>query len=255
MTDPMSLDSYLDNDQHNLEQIRGQLPHFRELMPQVHKLYEMSRTRIPRDSAVVFGRCLLLCHKCFLSAAAAIGRRHPDDAAASSRRAIETVTLALAYKLDPKNLEEWQQSEERLKRWEERHEGKKPTRISVQYSAAVRRHEALEKLKRYEGILSDAFVHFTPESVVMQAFRESTEGATTTIELPYLETDQKIIEQQLLQLADIHHRILDIFGMYREGVPGQRRDEYLDTDADYVARSGRWSFLERCMLVVCLRTS
>jgi len=54
---------------------------------------------------------------------------------------------------------------------------------------------------------------------------------------------------------DIRDRILDIFGMYREGVPGQRRDEYPDTEADYVARSGRWSFLGRCMLVVRLRTS
>jgi hypothetical protein len=106
MNDPMSLDSYLDNDQHNLDQIRSQLPHFRELMPRLHTPYEASRTLIPRHSAVVFGRCLVLCHKCFLSAAAAIGRRHPDDAAAATRRAIETVTLALAYKLDRKNLEE-----------------------------------------------------------------------------------------------------------------------------------------------------
>jgi len=207
----MSLDSYLDADQENLNQIRRKLPHFRELMPRVHKLYEVSRSLIPLDSKRVFGRCLLLCHKCFLSAGAAIGRRHPDDAAGTTRRAIETVTLALAYKLDPTNLEQWQQSEARLERWRQRHEGIKPKTIRVKYSEAVLRHEGLEKLKTYEGILSDSFVHFTPESVVMQAFRETDEGSKTTIELPFLETDQKIIEQQLLHLTDIHNRIINIF--------------------------------------------
>lgn len=209
--DKMSLDSYLDNDQYNLDQIRGGLPHFRELMPRVHAFYEASRALIPLDSERVHGRCLLLCHKCFLAAAAAIGRRHPDDAAATTRRAIETVTLALAYKLDRSNLEQWQQSEARLARWKERHEGRRPKPIQVRYSAAVRDHELLRKLKTYEGILSDAFVHFTPESVVMQAFREATEGTTDTIELPYLEVDQKVIEQQLILLADIHYGIIHIF--------------------------------------------
>jgi hypothetical protein len=209
--DEMSFDSYLDNDQYNLDQLRAHLPHFRELMPRVHALYEVSRALIPLDSDRVYCRCLLLCHKSFLAAAAAIGRCHPDDAAATARRAIETVTLALAYKLDRSNLAQWQQSEARLERWKERHEGRRPKQIQVRYSAVVRDHEPLKKLKNYEGILSDAFVHFTPESVVMQAFREATEGTTDTIELPYLETDQKIIEQQLILLADMHNRIIDIF--------------------------------------------
>jgi hypothetical protein len=208
--DPMSLDGYLDNDQYNLDQIRTRLPHFRELMPRVHRLYEVSRSLIPRDSQPVYGRCLLLCHKSFLAAAAAIGRRHPDDAAATTRRAIETITLALAAKLDPANLDKWQQTEARLKRWAERHAGRRPPRISVRYSKEVHEHALLQKLKTYEGILSDSFVHFTPESVVMQAFREATEGTKMTLELPYLVTDQKIIEQQLIFLADIHHRIIGI---------------------------------------------
>ena len=102
-------------------------------------------------------------------------------------------------------------SEARLARWKERHEGRRPKSIRVGYSAAVRDHKLLNKLKAYEGILSDAFVHFTPESVVMQAFRETTEGTTDTIELPYLEMDQKVIEQQLILLAGIHASIIEIF--------------------------------------------
>jgi hypothetical protein len=213
----VSLDSYLDSDQHNLDEIRAKLPHYRELMPRIHALYDRAHALTPRDADRVFGRCMLLCHKCFLSAAAAIGRRHPDDAAAATRRAIETATLAIAYKLDPKNFERWEQAEARLKRWEKRHEGERPGRISVQYSDAVREHQLVQKLKRHEGTLSDAFVHFTPESVIMHAFQEITEGNTTTIELPFIERDLKIIEQQLIHLTEIHTFILAIFDECYDG--------------------------------------
>jgi hypothetical protein len=132
-----------------------------------------------------------------------------------------------------------QKSEVRLKRWEDRHKGNRPKAIHVQYSKAVRDHERLTKLKEYEGILSDAFVHFTPESVVMHAFRETTTVDTTTIELPYLETDQKIIEQQLLHLTDIHRRIIDIFDeCYEARFSGDTTWQAASTDLARAAIAG-----------------
>ena len=96
----LSLDAFIKGDQHNLDQIRQNLPEFRDLMPLIHNLYSRAIQLVPRQTAPLFGQTLLLCHKAFLCAAVTIGRRHPDDAAPITRRAIEAASVAVAVKVN-----------------------------------------------------------------------------------------------------------------------------------------------------------
>jgi hypothetical protein len=116
----MSVDQLIEMDQYNLDHIRRGLPHFTELVPSMFALYERARGLIPRQLPPLFGQTLLLCHKAFFCAAVTIGRRHPDDAAPITRRAIEAVRLAVAAKADPNLLDEWKAYTTRLARWEAR---------------------------------------------------------------------------------------------------------------------------------------
>jgi hypothetical protein len=204
-----TIDSYIDTDQENLDQLRVLMPEFRVLMPLVHELYDRSQALIPPDepSSVTVGRTLLVCHKSFLAAAAAIGRRHPDDAGPLTRRAVEATCLMVAINHDPQNLERWTAAEERLARWSARHKGKRTPRLrplGIRYPD----HPVLEELRRYEGILSDAFVHFTPEFIAGQNWRQTDHGERVVVELMFLEGDQRVIERELLILTAIHDRIL-----------------------------------------------
>jgi hypothetical protein len=206
-----SIDSYLDTDQENLDRLRVLLPEFRVLMPLIHELYDRSQELIPPDdpASVALGRTVLICHKSFLAAAAAIARRHPDDAGPLTRRAIEAASVAVAINHDPQNLERWTAAEERLARWNARHKGKRPARLrplGIRYPE----HPVLEELRRYEGILSDAFVHFTPEFIAGQTWRQTDHGERVIVELIFLEANQRVIERELLVLAAIHHRILGL---------------------------------------------
>lgn len=205
-----TVDGFLENDQFNLDQLRAQLPYWIELVPRVHALYDGALRLIPKTSLAFFGKTLLLCHKDFLNASANIGRRHPDDAAAITRRAIEIASLAVAVKRDPTNLERWRSDQERLARWEARLADEKPPHLyaDVRYP---RDHHALEQLRRLLGVLSDTFVHFTPEYFFEgHDWRETTVGESAFIELPYLTTDQRKIEHALLITTDVHAKIIDI---------------------------------------------
>lgn len=205
-----TVDGFLDNDQFNLDQIRRQLPYWLELVPRVHALYEIARGLIPKTSQPFFGKTLLLCHKDFLTGSANIGRRHPDDAAAITRRAIEMASVAIAVKRDPDNVQRWRADEARLARWEARaaDERPKPFHADVRYP---RDHPGLEQLRRLLGILSDAFIHFTPEYFFEgHDWRETTSGESGAIELPYLTIDQRRIEHALLITGDAHAKIVDI---------------------------------------------
>lgn len=206
------IEKFLENDEYNLQEVRTRLPYFTELMPYVHHLYSRSIELIPRAAeaqTLLFAESLLLCHKGFLCAAATIGRRHPEDAAPITRRAIEVASLAVAVKSDPANFEKWQAYEARIKRWAERRAGKKPRTFypDIKYSAYPR----LNGLRGYMGILSDAFVHYTPEFTAGQDWKKVAHGDGGYLELPYLTTDQAVIEQQLFLLGGIHIQILDLF--------------------------------------------
>jgi hypothetical protein len=178
-------------------------------MPQVHALYSRSIDLIVgTGDTLLFVESLLMCHKAFLCAAATIGRRHPDDAASITRRAIETALLAIAVKSDKGNFREWQAYEVRSKRWEDRHSGKKPASFSPKLKYPD--HFLVERLRHQFGTLSDAFVHYTPEFAAGQEWRKVKRGGGGYLELPYLTTDQRMIEQQLILLGGVHVNILDL---------------------------------------------
>src|ERR1700730_16831709 len=131
---PGSLEEFISSDQYNLEQISQNLPYFSELVPRLDALYECSLKLLPianSEVSAALNQFLLLSHKGFLSAAVTIGRRHPDDAAAITRRAIEAARLAMAIKHDPANLERWKDYEVRLARWADRRAGKIPKPLRV----------------------------------------------------------------------------------------------------------------------------
>src|SRR5262245_55771788 len=208
--DYASIDSFFANDQTNLETIRDQLPHFAKIVRPLHRLYDLTLKLIHPSAPIVFGRCLLLCHKSFLSAAAMIARRHPDDAGPITRRAIEIAAVALAVKHDRSNLGRWQSHETRLARWRDRAEGKKPKHLQTQIRYPER-HAVLESIRGYEGVLSDAFVHFTPEFAETQGWRMKAVGDGGHLELLYLEGDQRVIEREFVVLGGVHARIIDLF--------------------------------------------
>jgi len=144
-----------------LDQVQRFLVHFAELMPRCYALYECSRLAIPvvKDgTTLAFARTVLLCQTSFLSAAATIGPRHPDDAAPISRRAIDAACLALAVKHDPSNLDRWKAEEKRAQRQSDRLQGKKPEYLNpgIKYPAD---HRGVELLRGYAGFLSDAYMH------------------------------------------------------------------------------------------------
>jgi len=218
-----SLDDFLTNDQYNLEQVRTTLPHFRDLMPAVHTLYSRSLVLVPTGIEPIFGQSLLLVHKAFLCAAATIGRRHPDDAAPITRRAIETVSLAVAAKADSANLSRWQDYERRRARWAARRVGDKPPRLDskVKYPAT------LDRLRSYLGILSDAYVHFTPEFAAGHEWRRNKRGEQVFAELPYITLDANRIAAELLLVGSLHLQMIGLFNRECFGRAFDRDEEWV----------------------------
>ena len=211
----VSFNDYLDAQQRNLEQIR-RLPHFTELVLPIHELYTRAVPLIPPSATVYFGRLLLLSHRNFMSAATLVLRGLPDDAAAVPRRALEAARVALAIKYDPENLKRWLAGEERMARWGQRQQGKKPKDDlpKLKYPAQNPLCEALGKVI---GMLSDAAVHFTPEFLGQQSWHLLDAGDLPAIRLNYFIEDQRAIERGLSGLAAWHCLCLDAFDACYDG--------------------------------------
>jgi hypothetical protein len=176
-------------------------------MPLIHSLYSRAIQVVPRQTAPMFGQTLLLCHKAFLCAAVTIGRRHPDDAAPITRRAIEAASLAVAVKVNPQNFERWQDYKGRSARWAARHKGEKtppfkPPRIDYPRS--------LDRLRSHLGTLSDAYVHFTPEFAAGQEWRRNRRGEQAYAELGYLTVDAEAIARELFISGSFYVEILEV---------------------------------------------
>jgi hypothetical protein len=206
-----NLSEFLDHDQENLLAIAKGLPHFNRVMPLIDELYDRSLglLLVADDRALFYGQSLMICHKAFLCAALTIGRRHPDDAAAITRRAIEAVSIARAVKHDPANLGRWQAYEKRLARWTARTAGERPSPFHPEIKYPPE-HALLDQLRRFLGTLSDSFVHFTPEFFGARAWQTKRRGEEGEFAMPYMEVDQRVIERELIALGGIHTRILDL---------------------------------------------
>jgi hypothetical protein len=205
----MAIDEYLETELQNFQRMRT-MPHYRELIPLLDSLYVEGIDLIPAASPPYFGRLLLVCHKSLLGAASLLLRLHPDDAGPVTRRSIEAVLIAAAVKHDPANLAEWQSFEERTKRWDARQEGQKPKplRPSITYPET----EQVERLWSQLGMLSDAYVHFTPEFMLNLDWRNAdVDDGTVSVHLNYFTKDRPQVEREMVTLAGVHSATLDIF--------------------------------------------
>jgi hypothetical protein len=176
----------------------------------MHELYEYSLSVIPRATHPIFLKLYLLCHKSFLSAATLIGQCQPDDAAPITRRGIEIAKTSLALKFKEENWEKWTEYEKRLDRWKKREEGKKPPPFSPKLDLP-KDHPILKRLGAQIGMLSDAWVHFTPEFLNSQNWKDRTDIEPPMVYLVYFISDQRIIERELVLMGGTHIDIHYIF--------------------------------------------
>jgi hypothetical protein len=205
----MSIDDYIHAQKGNLESIKN-LQHFSALGSLVDQLYNQAAKLVPQNTSPRYGRSLLLCHRSFLSAITLIGQAQPEDAAPITRRAIEAARICLALKFNHRNLEKWLDFENRMKRWKTRGEGSKPPSFHPPRLDFPRNHEVLDELTTHLGMLSDSYVHFTPEFEESQDWRILPEAHFVSVYLNYFISDQRTIERELLILAKIHGYILGV---------------------------------------------
>ena len=187
-------------------------PHFRELIPPMHVAYNAGWEAVPKGTDLLVGQLLLLCHRAFLVAVSIIARAHPDDAAGTTRRAIEVAKFAFAVCHDPENLNRWLAYKERTERWEARHQGQKPKRFAVHLNVP-RPHELLDQLDSLLGIESDAAVHFTPEYINNYDFERRADHGFFS----YFVTDRDHIERTLRGCVATHIIILRTFNEALKG--------------------------------------
>lgn len=190
---------------------------FAVFFPIVDALYRRSIKLMPKDKSPVFGQFLLICHKSFLTAASLVGQAQPDDSIPVTRRAIEAVRWSAAFKENPANAHKWVAFEERMKRWKDRREGKKPKPLRISLEV---KHPLVKELMETWGILSDAAVHFTPEYFDSLDWKKDEDA----IFLNYFVRDQHIIEREIILLAAIHAKILRVLDWCLDGTFGKDED-------------------------------
>jgi hypothetical protein len=89
--------------------------------------------------------------------------------------------------------------------------GKKPERLPSFTYDYQGRETLMQELNNQHGILSDGFVHFTPEYYASQNWRvKDTDAQHQTLELVYFISDIQIIKHELIIPADTHARILNV---------------------------------------------
>jgi hypothetical protein len=203
------MDRYFEALRDNLEHgLRS--PQIAELVCSLHAVYK-TFTDSPPPGHVVFGRFLLVCHKSMLSAAALIAERQPEDCVGVTRRAVEAAEAALAFKLNDANAAQWPSYQERHERWLKRQAGEKPRPFHVQYTDVVG-EPLMDEIKRWLGILSDAYVHFTPEFYNSLDWDEQmSPGGDGKIFLYFFHPSEKEIKRHFNALAAVHLTILKAF--------------------------------------------
>jgi hypothetical protein len=207
----LSIPEYIKAQRSNIESIIN-LPHFSILGSLVDQLYNDTVKLIKKDTAPRYGRFLLLCHRSFLSAITLIGQAQPEDAAPITRRAIEIAKVCLASKFNEENASKWMAYEKRDARWKARLTGEKPPFLPPIKLDLPANHPTLAELEKDFGMLSDAYVHFTPEFYGSQNWRNQheTDSNTAMVYLSYFTSDQRTIERELILLIGAHIKILQV---------------------------------------------
>ena len=205
----MSIEEYIEAQRANLKSIIH-LPEFSLLVRLVDQIYGHSTEIIPPDSSPRFGRFLLLGHKFFLSSAILIAQAQPDDAAPITRRAVEMARVCYASKFNKENLAKWQSYENRQARWDARLKGDKPPYLPpIKYDLPVE-HPILDELNQELGILSDSYVHFTPEYFASLNWKDDLESEPPTVHLSYFISEQRVLEREFILLTGSHAKIISL---------------------------------------------
>jgi hypothetical protein len=214
----MSLDKFI---QAHIDNLRARVanPYFKDLMGTLEVSYRAAIRAMPADGVPnTFGRFLLICDKAMRAGAMLIAARQPEDSVAITRRAIEAAKTALAIKLNDANVANWLSSEERMARWAARQSNEKPKFFKIALEN-VKGDPLIDELDAFLGILSDAYVHFTPEfySSLAWEVRANAEGAGGQIILNYFHTNEREIERHYTLLAAVHGLILRAFDRCADG--------------------------------------
>lgn len=217
----MQLDAFMVAEATHADETR-RLAEFSDLIPLVDRLYEQAVPILGNRAHPIVALFFMLCHRGFLAAAATIIRGRPDDAGATTRRTIELVKSACAIHYDPGNLTLWLAPEQRTSRWQARNRGTR-SRAKLPALKYPKGHPVLDQLGFLQGVLSDAFAHFTPEHV--SALPYGVVGGQA-ISLRYLVDDPWLLRTQLSILTTVHVLAFRIFDECLEGAlsrdPGWR---------------------------------
>jgi hypothetical protein len=188
-------------------------PYFKGLMSALDAVYRSAIRAMPPDGVpTVYGKFLLICDKAFRSAAVLVAASHPDDSVAITRRAVEAAKTALAIKLNDNNVANWLSSTERLERWAARQSNERPKFFKIELEN-VKGDALIDELDKILGVLSDAYVHFTPEFYSSLAWetRADSSGQGGKIVLNYFHTSFREVERHYLMLGAAHILILRAF--------------------------------------------
>ena len=98
-----------------------------------------------------------------------------------------------------------------MKRWKAREEGTRPAPYSTPKIELPENHRVLNELNTFLGVLSDSYVHFTPEFDESQNWKVTSEGESISFYLNYFTSEQKTIERELIRLAEAHGYVILIF--------------------------------------------
>jgi hypothetical protein len=234
----MGLEEYLTAQQRNLDAIKSSM-HYSRLIETVEHLYRSTFNLGPLVCPrICFAKMLLMCHKSFLSAATLIARGQAEDAAPVSRRAIEIGHLAIAVHLDSQNYLKWLDAKRRMARIASRMKGERPTNEpGHKWGKDVLEHPLLADLRKFLGMISDYYAHFTPEFEGNLAWSEEAGAEGVSLQLQYFDTDSRAINCAFLTLAAIHLKLLEVFNACFGG--GLERDggwQLVKTTAEAIAR-------------------
>ena len=190
-----------------------------DLFSPVHNAYEIAIKALPPETDLAVRKLLLLCQRSSMVAVGLIATGNPDDSVPVTRRTIEMARLAFALKHDPKNMAAWLAEEKRRERWEARNKGARPPRLNVKFQLPSP-HPLLDPLGQWEGILSDAASHCTPEYLAGYEWEQWGES----LFLSYIVKDLDHILRTLRFATVVHLKILELFNETTKGVLGTNKD-------------------------------
>jgi hypothetical protein len=214
----MSIDQFTEAARRNFETFSAH-PFYAQGVRALDVAYEAAIRSLPPDGhPAIYGRLLLVCHKHMVSAANLIASCLPEDSAGITRRAVEAAKVATATRLNDKNTEAWLSYEERNERWIRRQSNEKPKTFHVHFDD-MKGDEFSEALDRYIGMLSDSYVHFTPEfySTLCWEVTVHESGDGGQIFLNYFQSDTRELERHFLLLMAVHGKILQAFDRCLQG--------------------------------------